>query len=273
MAWTKFVVGVSMCAIVAALASYPVGAQAQLSMMGGAALAPKMNTGSLAGGQKAIKGAKDDKAKADARAQAVNELMEDDGGQAGKPDLSKLDAKVYSASELIQAVSAQGSEKMTGTPVRAEGVVLKVSKSGGTTTVFLGAPTNPQGSPVFAFRFEGERDFAEGSPQTMEGRFGGRMKMDGIPNDIYIVYAQGAGNSEGAAASSAEPEKVEPFDGWKFVGSVEAEGGATGVFVKEGKTLYAQPGDHLSDDVVVVRMKVGEAVLSEAGKASVVSPW
>lgn len=272
---TKIVIGLSMCAIVAALTSYPVGAKAQLSMMGGTAAAPQINNGALAGGQRAIQGAKADKASADARAKAVNELMEDEGGASAQPALSKLDSKVYSAGELIGAVESKGAPSLQGAPVRVDGIVLKVIHANNLTSVFVGAPQKTETSPVFMVRLNGTHNYEAGSRLSFEGKFQMRMKMDGLNNDVYYVIANQAGGSSTADASAGtgEVKEPEPFDGWKFIGSVEAEGGATGVFVREGQTLYAQPGDYLSDGVQVVRMRAGEAVLREEGDLSVVSPW
>lgn len=273
---TKLVSGLAMLAVVGAVLSYPAGAKAspQLTMATGVGVAPQINNGFMPGAKRAINGAKNDKAQADAKVKELNGLM-DDKEKAKQPDLGALPSKVYSAAELILAVqkNPKGAEGMYGTPVRAEGVVLEVQIKDGRTLVHLGAPNPTPKSAVFFFRLPGEVNLEKGKLVTLEGRFISRAKMDGIPNDVYLVNGIGLDAETAPAAAQSPQEPDVPFDGWKFVGSVEAEGGATGVFVKENKVLYAQPGDHLSDDVQVVRMKAGEVVLKDGKTVSVVSPW
>jgi hypothetical protein len=163
---------------------------------------------------------------------------------------------------------------MTGAPVRADGIVLKISKVDTRTVVYVGAPTQTEKSPIFAFRFAGDRTFEIGKMASFEGKFLTRMKVEGLPNDVYLVEATGAGNSESPSAAAGDAEKeVKPFAGWRFVGSVESDGGATGVFVRDDQTVYAQAGDQLTDGISVVRLRSGEAVLREMGSVSVISPW
>lgn len=268
---TQIVAGMAMLAIIGAITSYPVNAKAapQLAVATtGVGVAPQIGTGSIAGGRRAINTAKTDKNVADARAKELNGLM-DEGEKSHEPDLSGLANKVYSASELITGVQKSGSKKFEGSLVNADGIVLKVVSKPDSTVVYVGAPKDADKSPIFAFRMPAGKVFKEGDRAALEGTFIGKMKVDGMPNDVYLVNSV-----EGKAAQSVAPEKPRlPYDGWKFVGSVENEAGATGVFVKEGKTLYAQPGDELSDDVKVLGLKSGEATLRDSGTKSVVSPW
>jgi hypothetical protein len=269
---TQIIAGLAMMAIIGAITSYPVNANAapQLAVAAtGAGLAPQINNGFISGGRRAIDTAKKDKKTADARVKEMNGLMEDED-QAKRPDLSGLAGKVYSAAEIITAVKKDGPKKYEGTLVKASGVVLKVTSNPDYTLVFVGAPKDTDKSPIFAFRLPPNKHFEGGSLITLDGKFLGIMKIASAPDDIYLVNGTGFSG----AAPKADPEKPDvPFDGWKFAGSVESENGATGVFVREGKTLYAQPGDHLSEDVTVVRLKAGEAVLRDGSVNSVVSPW
>jgi len=243
--------------------------------MAGAGLAPQIGTGGVKGGLKVAGQAKDYKKLGDAKAKETNSLMNDEGRASVA---SGLASKVFQAGEVVQAFnanSAKAAKELVGAPISAQGVVVKVVPSDEKTLVYL-APVNAKSdSPLFAFRFAGNQPFELGKPVELQGKFMGRMKMDGLPNDIYLVDASvDGGVGSGAANAPKEPEKPKvPFDGWKFVGSVESGGSATGVFTKEGQTLYAQPGDTLSDGIKVGRLKSGEAVLVQNGKSSVVMPW
>ncbi len=271
---TQIIAGLAMMTIVGAITCYPANAKAAPQLVSTAAatgIAPQINNGFMSGGRRAIDTAKSDKAKADARAKEMNSLM-DDEEKAKKPDLSSLTGKVFSAGELISAVKKEGSKKYEGTPVKADGVVLKVVPKPDSTLVYLGAPKDTAKSPVFAFRMPPNKHYEEGARITLEGNFVARMSVEGSSEDIFLVNGGGfGGQTQAAPADPAKPEV--PFDGWKFVGSVETEDGATGVFVNEGKTLYAQPGDNLSDDVKVIRLKAGEAVLRDGKVNSVLTPW
>lgn len=273
---TQIVAGMAMMAIVGAITFYPANAKAAPQLVGTAAatgIAPQINNGNIQGGRRAINTAKSDRVKADARAKELNGLMEDEE-QAKKPDLSGLAGKVFSAAELIQAVNKGGSKKYEGTPVKADGVVLKVVPKPDSTLVYLGAPKDAGKSPVFAFRMPANKAFEVGARITLEGSFVSRLSVEGSTEDIFLVNGNGLESSGSVAAPSAGPAEPEvPFDGWKFVGSVETEDGATGVFVNGEKTLYAQPGDHLSDDVTVIRLKAGEVVLRDGKVNSVLTPW
>lgn len=273
---TQILIGLSMVVIITATASFPrvaTGAPQLVSTMAGAGLAPKIGTGGLAGGKRAIEHAKGNKAAGDARAKETNALMKDEGGASVAKNLA---SKVYQAGEVVQAFSSnagRAAKDLLGAPVSAQGVVVKVVPSNDKTLVYL-APANAKSdSPLFAFRFSGNRPYEMGKSVELQGKFMGRMKMDGLPNDIYLVDATSAGEG-GEASAPKEPEKPKvPFDGWKFVGSVESNGGATGVFMREGKTLYAQTGDELSDGIKVGKLKSGEATLIQNGKASQLMPW
>ncbi|MFM9874502.1 MAG: hypothetical protein ACKVQS_13685 [Fimbriimonadaceae bacterium] len=268
---TQILAGLAMMAIMGAITSYPVNATAapQLAVAAtGVGIAPQINNGFVSGGRRAIETAKGDKAKADAKVKETNSLMDDDA--ANKPNLSGLAGKVYSAAEIIEGVKRDGAKKYEGTLVKADGVVLKVLSKPDSTLVYVGAPKNADKSPIFAFRMPPNKQFEEGSRVSLEGKFLTRMTVEGMPNDVYLVNATGFNG----AAPTADPAKPRlPYDGWKFVGSVETEDGATGVFVKEDKTLYAQSGDKLSEDVKVVSLKAGSATLKDGETKSVVSPW
>lgn len=270
---TQFFAGLAMLGVIGALLAYPAGAKAtpQLTMATGVGVAPQMNTGFLPGARRAVDTAKSDKKQADAKAKEANSLMDSNEKSKG-PDLGSLPGKVYSAAELISEVSSKGDSSLKGMLVKAEGVVLKVESGQGFTTVFLGAPNPNAKSPIFAFKIPGEVSFEVGKATTLEGRFEGRVRVDGISVDVYMASALGsAADPRASTAAPSEPE--EQFGGWKFVGSVEAGDGATGVFVKEGSVLYAQPGDFLTDDVKVVKIKAGEATLRDKGQVSKISPW
>ncbi|QYK53029.1 MAG: hypothetical protein KF824_12315 [Fimbriimonadaceae bacterium] len=274
---TQILIGLSMVVIVTTTASFPRvanGAPQLVTTMAGAGLAPQIGTGGIAGGMRAAGQAKENKKLGDARAKEANSLM---SGEGGASVASSLASKVFQAGEIVQAFnanSAKAAKELVGAPVSAQGVVIKVVPSNEKTLVYLAPPNAKSDAPLFAFRFEGNHPFELGKPVELQGKFMGRMKMDGLPNDIYLVDATVEGAGGGAASAPKEPEKPKvPFDGWKFVGSVEAEGGATGVFTKEGQTLYAQAGDTLSEGIKVGRLKSGEAVLIQDGKSSVVMPW
>ena len=271
---TKFALGLAMLGVTGALFSYPVGAKAapQLTMATGVGVAPQINTGNLPGGKRAISGAKKNNQLAQERANEANNIMSDPQSKSSG-DLSALPDKVYSAAELILAVQKdpQSGQTLVGKPVKAEGIVLKVDSGKEFTTVYLGAPNANGKSPIFAFRLGGTQEFELGKVTVLEGKFVARTRVEGFPNDIYVVNAHGESSPDRSA--NADTEEKAPFDGWKFVGAVEADGGATGVFVREGKVIYAQSGDKLGEGVNVVRIKAGEAVLRDGKKLSVVSPW
>lgn len=272
---TQILIGLSMVVIVTMTASFPrvaTGAPQLASTMAATGIAPKLGTDGVTGLKRGIEGAKKNKALGDARAKETNQLMQDEGGAAVAKNLA---SKVYQAGEIVQAFNTnaeKAAKTLVGAPVTAQGVVVKVVPSDDKTLVYLAPPNAKSDAALFAFRFSGNQPFEAGKNVELQGKLMGRIKMDGIPNDVYLVDA--SNGDQGASSAPKEPEKPKvPFDGWKFVGSVESNGGATGVFIRDGKTLYAQPGDKLSDGIKVGALKSGEATLIENGKASKLMPW
>ncbi|MBS1710405.1 MAG: hypothetical protein JSS71_01620 [Armatimonadetes bacterium] len=269
---TQVLAGLAMVGVIGILLAYPAGAKAspQLTMATGVGIAPQSNTGFMPGARRAIDTAKSDKKEADAKTKELNGLMDDEDKSKG-PDLSNLPDKVYSAAELIVGVSSKGDTPFKGSLVKAEGVVVKTEPGNGFVTVFLGAPNANAKSPIFAFRVPGNPVFELGKVVSLEGKFEGRTRVEGIPVDVYVASSQGLSATPTSESTPKEPDA--PFGGWKFVGSVESEEGATAVFVKEKEVLYAQPGDFLTDDVKLVKVKSGEATLRDKGQISTISPW
>lgn len=275
---TQVLIGVAMAAIIGVTASFPgrVDAAPQLTTLGGVAAAPKLDPGSTTNYGKIKDSAQAVKKAGDARAAETNKYMD----EGDRPHLDSLASKVYSAGEIVAAYRKDprsATKTLSGAPVSVNGVVVNVMRGGanGATTVFLAPPGGAKGAPLFAFRFGGEVTFESGSQVELQGTFIDRIQMESVDSEVFLVQAageSGAAPAVGTPSSGPVPE-VKPFDGWRFVGSVATGPSATGVFVKDGETLYAQPGDSLSPGLKVVDVKAGEAVLSEGGRRSSIMPW
>ncbi len=215
-------------------------------------------------------------AKANARVKENNQLLED---SEQKPSEQRgLNTTVLSAAEFLQKfASDKGAEKnLAGTLVRAQGIVLHYNVDAGNTLVAVGSPSGDKKAPIFVFRFPGvDKAFEVGRPVTMEGKFAFRNLDE--PSGIMMYYVDTDLNSSVASEASAVPtgpvEPPLPFAGWRFCGSVEAEGGGTGVFERDGKTVYAQAGDVLEGGVKVKSVRVGVAVLKDGDEPKTVMAW
>ncbi len=275
---TQVLIGVAMTAIIGVTASFPgrVDASPQFEEKRSVLTAPQTKSSTPKTNYGKIKDSAESVKKAgDARADATNKVMEGE-----RPNLDNLASKVYTAGEIVSAYSKDSkgaARSLSGVPVTVSGVVVNVVRgAGGSTTVFLAPPNGSKDAPLFAFRFGTEESFERGMQIELQGTFIDRINMQDVPNDVFLVQAAGTAGvtaSTGVQAAAGPTEEVKPFDGWRFVGSVESEGSATGVFVREGKTLYAQPGDSLSPGLKVLDVRSGEAVLSESGRRASVMPW
>lgn len=268
--------GMAMLTIVGGVASFPVIAKGapQIAAMGAATgTAAKLAGDQTTGLKRATEGAKSVKSQADKRAKEADEVMADAPKPAGGSQA--LHGKVFQPGEIIAAFGAnptKAAKDLVGVPVQVNGVVLEQKDRGDHVMVMLGPEGGDSSAPLFAFRMpKGTAPFEPGKLVTLEGTFVFRTKVDGMANEIYLVESTGA---QGPAAAAAAPEEPKvPFDGWRYVGSVQTKEGATGVFTREGETIYAQNGDILSDGVKVFGIKAGEATFVIDGEKSVVTPW
>ncbi|MDI9636933.1 hypothetical protein QPK87_32065 [Kamptonema cortianum] len=230
-------------------------------------IAPKLDTGNLPGGKKAIGQAKNIQAQTKEQAKSADQLLS---------DKSPLPSKVWKAEDFAKEYSkdpVSGAEKMQGQIIQATGVVIGVDRDGGVTVVTLAPKNAKQSSPFFMFRFNSANvNFALGDEATLEGIFVTQVAGQKGGNDIYACEAL-AKDSIVATPGAAPTEPPPPFNGWRFTGSVSDMAGSTGVFVRGAETIYAQAGDVLPGDVRIAKIGIGEATLIEKGTKSLVLAW
>lgn len=257
-------------AVVVGGAMSPAVAKPQLSMMGGAALTPQLDTGNLPGGKKAIDQARKHQKETKERAKEADELTKDEPGVG-----SGLPAEMLSPAQVISAFQqspAQAAKSLTGAWVKVTGVCVDAQDKGDVIQVLLAPQNGSKTAPIFVFRLpRGSNTPNKGQLVELHGTFAFRGKVDGLPNDMYFVDGKDAAGQSVAPTAPEKPK--EPFAGWRFAGSVAGKGSATGVFVRGEDTVYAQPGDKLDGGVKVVTIEAGEATLSDNGSKSIVVPW
>lgn len=250
-------------------------------MVAGASQGVKSDPASaLQNGLGAAQKAKEIAKKGNQRAADANEIMSD---APVKGDASQaLVDSLADPNFIVQAYKSdpqRAAKDFPGTPVQVHGIVARADSSGPRTVVTI-LPTSgvAKGQP-FLFRFpDNTQVFEEGRTISLEGVFVMRMSMD-TGETVYLVDVQGAVNpGSGTAGAEVPPAEVPAdfnagFHGWRFAGSVADGEKGTGVFIREGETVYARPGDVLPGGVRVRAIKAGEAHLSIAGQTSVATPW
>lgn len=220
-------------------------------------------------------------AQGDERTMLANDVMSDpsaDSGSSGVKPSEKAGLETYlSAADLIRAVSdnKDAERELAGRLVRAKGIVLSAEQKDGYTIVVLGPPNGSKTAPVFVFQYPASKAFEAGKLSELEGRFVTRNPAPGGPVVFYVdATAVGMGPDAGAVAPvPAGP--VEPFAGWRLVGTVVNAEGGTGVFVRGKDTVYAHAGQVLDGGVKVVGIKQGMVGLRDgsAGEVSTVMAW
>ncbi len=241
----------------------------QLTLMGGTGIAPQIETGNLPGGKRAANKAREDKAIADQRAKDANGIMSSQDGKGGQIVPALTPGEIVGQ---FRSNPEKAAKQLAGANVKVAGIVLKTEVGGGVLEIVLGPANANADSPVFVFRTSDQFQAPQlGQPVELQGFFAFRGKKEGFENEAYFVNLV----QEAQPTATPEPtEPPEPFGGWRFVGSVSSSaGGGTAVFVKDGETLYARPGDILEKDVKVVKVEAGEAVLMDHGTKSLVTPW
>lgn len=214
--------------------------------------------------------------KATDRSELANEVMGDEpsGSQASvetPSDLMPLDVMLGQ----FVADPAKAEADLNGKSVHVLGVVKEVQSDADFTYLFVVPENANADSPGFFVRLVGGKSpFKKGSTISMPARLSGRHFDEDMGVYVYFFEAGPNPQQQLQAQQPAAPVVPEvPFAGWRFLGSVENADGVTGVFMRDGETLYAQPGDKLDDSVTVKSMSMGTAVLKSGDEEQVVLSW
>lgn len=214
-------------------------------------------------------------AKANAQVKENNALLED--SETKPSERRGLNIDVLDAGSFLKQFSSdKNAEKnLVGKFVKAQGIVLHYNVDNGHTLVALGPPNGSKKGPIFVFRFPGtDKAFEVGRPATMEGSFAFRNLDEQSGIMMYYLDTESQTTAGGPVAPASGPaEPALPFAGWRFCGSVQADGGGTGVFERDGKTVYAQAGDELEGGVKVKSVGTGIAVLKDGDEPKTVMAW
>lgn len=209
------------------------------------------------------------------RTKETNELMQDDG--LGTPAAPHANAKIMSESEFAMAVLTYGKEantKLLGQRVQAYGVIAQVEHKDNFTYVYLlPAKGSEKDTPPFIFRMAGDKNYEVGTKGTFEGVFSfqGSDPSSGLP---FLYFDSNVTNPQYGSPAPEQPAAPEvPFAGWRFLGSVQDGTGSTGVFQRDGETVYAQEGSELDGGIKVKSLKAGEAVLKDHHGTQTIIPW
>jgi hypothetical protein len=192
-----------------------------------------------------------------------------------------------SAAEVVAMYSAdakKAAQFLPGRTVTVQGIVAEVVQNGRVWAVVLLPPTGDVTAGTFFFRYTSKPPVEKGSSVTLNGTFAFRDDKDpkGI---VYIVDAIAPpvpttgpaprlpGGSPAPALLATPQNFDEAFGGWRFVGAVEDQDGATAVFIhREGRIKYAKRGERLDERVRVLNIKSGRAQLSVDGKQTLIYP-
>lgn len=176
---------------------------------------------------------------------------------------------------------ATADRRMVGKWVHIDGVVVLSRTVDKYTYVYVVSKDSNAKGTAYAFRFDDPNmKFADKSPASFDGVFAFTRKDDKTGKQILYFDATGQTADAGADAQSAPaqaaPKPVEPelpLAGWRFQGAVQTPEGATGVFTRDGKTLYAHEGDTLDKDWKVKKLSASEVEVSNGKKSQTAMPW
>ncbi len=256
---------------------------AAVCMAGGSLIVPKVSGAQLAdtaattavqghlnsmsngvkGGMRAVKGAR--------------ALVQDSKRQVAEG------AEVFGDGKTANDASSPSSlAPQDGKPFTVQGVVFTDEVKDGQRVVVLVRGADPQHKEAFAFHIT-DPNFPKqerGTVVSMTGSVVAHMKDPKTGGMVYALdngqLVTGAPGQGAGAASQAPPEKPRFDDalrGWSFRGTVEMEGKATGVFVKEKQVHYGSPGDELAGGVHVLSVRDGQARLKVDGQTMDITPW
>lgn len=169
--------------------------------------------------------------------------------------------------------------EMLGQRVVVKGTVIRADKENGFDTVLIAPAGSKDDSKAFLFQIPtGSQAFQVGQDVTLEGTYRNQFSDDGAGGTLFVIdgdpaLAPRAGGDVSAPPVGGPVEEEAPYGGWRFLGAVEDEAGATGVFERDGETVYAQAGEWLDKEFRVEGVKAGEAVIRGDGSSLVIANW